>query len=526
MIVDDEILVRIGLRSTISWEEFGFTVIADAANGEQAIEKFAATDPDILITDIRMPGMDGIELIKNLKAIKPQLRTIILTNYDNFEYAKQAMKLGSDEYLLKTTLDNQTLLPVLKKLQAEINHELQQSQEYQQLQQKVIKGLTYQKKHFAERLITGKIENEEWSEVLKELGLKWEGHYFQLVLLKGKLLHQELDQRTQHSLKLIEEIVEKINFSMVWESPNSLEWLIIYNFSSEKEAEYYKQVIPFNIRQVKTCLKQYFQVPTIALFGKTVRDFAELPLEWQQVRKMLEYRFFLPEKELIFQEDILLEESTNCPLGVAEKNLTLFIRHGEREQVNKALEDLFEKVSFYHSPILLRQVCQELYSEISRLSREYGLQLTEILNSQEQHGDYLESLYSIQEVKEWFNCKFDLLITKVGWMNLKKYSPPIKQAISFIEDCYAQDISLLAVAQRVGLSKNHLCTLFHSEIGENFIDYLHRVRIRHACELLETTDMRVAELSLKLGYNDAKYFAKVFQKYQNCPPSEYRERCK
>ena len=118
MIVDDEILVRVGLRSTISWEEFGFALTADAANGMQAIEKFATADPDILITDIRMPGMDGIELIKILKERKTQLKTIILTNYDNFDYAKQALELGADEYLLKTALDNQTLLPILKRIES------------------------------------------------------------------------------------------------------------------------------------------------------------------------------------------------------------------------------------------------------------------------------------------------------------------------------------------------------------------------------------------------------------------------
>ncbi|HBG15935.1 MAG TPA: hypothetical protein DDW93_04070, partial [Firmicutes bacterium] len=84
MIVDDELLVRIGLRSTIAWQEYGFTIVADAANGQQALKKFAATDPDILITDIRMPGMDGIELIKILKKQKPKLKTVILTNYDDF----------------------------------------------------------------------------------------------------------------------------------------------------------------------------------------------------------------------------------------------------------------------------------------------------------------------------------------------------------------------------------------------------------------------------------------------------------
>ncbi|MGE5582224.1 MAG: response regulator, partial [Bacillota bacterium] len=524
MIVDDEILVRLGLRSTISWDEHGFFVVADAANGEQAIEKFAAADPDILITDIRMPGMDGIELIRRLKERKPHLKTIILTNYDNFEYAKQALKLGADEYILKTSLDNQTLLPILKKLRDQIEREFKMSQEFKQLQQQVKFSLSYLKIHFAERLITGRVQTGEWRDLLKELGLKWEGHCFQVVLIKGRSPEGDISKATRQSSQLIEEIVEKINSSLVWESPSTLEWFIIYNFPPVEEQNYYRQTLPFNVRQVKSCLRQYFRMPTIAVFGKVCREYTEIPDQVQVLKKMLEYRFFLPKKELIFPEDINFEEPLCCPLGV-EKNLATFIRNGDRNRVAQVLDEFFAKASQNRSPVILRQVCQELYAQISRLTREYGLRLTAILNAEEQNGNYLESLYTLEEIRDWFEGKFHLIMEQLQKAALKTYSAPIRQAIAYIEENYPQEINLLLLAQKVGLSKNHLCTLFHAETGENFVDYLHRVRIKHACELLETTDLKVTEVGLKVGYNDAKYFTKVFQKYHQCPPSEYRERC-
>jgi two-component system response regulator YesN len=261
MIVDDEILVRIGLRSTIHWEDFGFTVTADAANGIQAIEKFAGADPDILITDIRMPGMDGIELIKTLKKKKPQLKIIILTNYDNFEYAQQALAVGADDYLLKTTLDNQTIFPVLQKLQTLIHRETEHSLEYQDLQQKALIGLAYLKKHFAESLLQGKISSDEWSKYLKELNLKWENNLFQLVLVKNKTIKENLPQTNQQPLQFVEQIVEKIHDALVWELPGTLGWVIIYNFSPEEESNYSKQVIPFNIRQVTKIFRPVVRLP-------------------------------------------------------------------------------------------------------------------------------------------------------------------------------------------------------------------------------------------------------------------------
>lgn len=524
MIVDDEILVRLGLRSTISWDQFGFTVTADAANGAQAIEKFEAAAPDILITDIRMPGMDGIELIKVLKEKKPQLKTIILTNYDNFEYAKQALDLGADEYLLKTTLDNQTLLPILKKLQEKIKRETEQNLEYKQLQKKALLGLSFFKKHFVERLLTGQIEPEEWSGFLKEFNLRWEGHLFQMVLIKGKKQTQELTQNHVHTFQLIDEIADKINSSLVWESPGTLEWVIIYNFHPDDSINFTKQVIPFNIRQVKTCLKQYFQMSTIAIFGKPGMKFFQLSEEWLRLRKAVDYRFFWPEKELLFYEDIPTRNLENYPFSLSEKNLKQFIRRGEQKNVQSVLDELFVNVLQALSPTLLRQVWHELLGELFRLSREFGIRLPQILQNEEQEGSYLERFNTIEEMKEWLYHKFELIMRQIESQNMRTYSHPIRQAINYIEENYARDINLEILAHQVGLSKNHLCTLFHAETGKNFVDYLHSLRIEIARELLDTTDLRVSEIGLKVGYQDAKYFAKVFQKYHNCSPSEYREK--
>lgn len=525
MIVDDEILVRVGLRSTISWEEFGFAVVADAANGNQAIERFAAADPDILITDIRMPGMDGIELLKVLKERKPQLKTVILTNYDNFEYAKQALKLGADEYLLKTALDNEALFPVLRKLQTEIERETEQDRRYQQLQQKVLTGLPHLKKHFAECLLTGKINPAEWKKFLNDLNFKWEGRLFQLVLLKGKLNSGAAAAVPPQSLHLIEEIAEKIQGALVWESPRALEWVIIYNFEPGAEANYGKQVIPFNIRQVKTCLKQYFQIAAVAVFGPLSPNYARLAEDWQKLRKLAEYRIFWPEKELIFSEDIPAVPAGNYSLGLAEKNLTQSIRRGDQGQVKTVLDQLFDKVMQCLSPPLLYQVWHELLGEIFRFSREYGLSLAEIVTNEEQNSAYLDNFSSIFEIRDWFYGKFNALLQQIANRNAKLYSFPIRLAIAYLEENFARDVKLEALAQQAGLSKNHLCTLFRSETGQNFVEYLHRLRIARARELLETTDLRISEVGQAVGYGDAKYFTKVFQKYQNCSPTEYRGNC-
>ncbi|HBF39300.1 MAG TPA: hypothetical protein DDW50_18515 [Firmicutes bacterium] len=521
MIVDDEILVRIGLRSTISWEQYGFTVAADAANATQAFEKFDAADPDILITDIRMPGIDGLDLIKTLKQKKPGLKMIILTNYDNFDYAKQALELGADEYLLKTTLDNHTLFPVLKKLQKEIDQERKNHIQYQQLEYKALLGLSYIKRNFAERLLMNKITLEDWQEFLKELNLPWEKNFFQLALMKKKAGHEVKRMNTQ-PLQLIEEIVEKIHGSLVWELPNSSKWTIIYSFPSGEKSNFCKQVIPFNIRQVQSCLKQYLQISAVTILSQPINNYGQLPEIWQALCTSEGNSIFWPERELIFDYDISYEQPL-IPVGYSQKNLIQWIRLGQNDKIREMLDELFTKVDKARSLAVLNQIWHELFGEIYCLIREHGLPLSTILIEKEQEGDYLKNFSSITDMNQWFYQKFCLLIKHIDNSNAKPYSFPIRQAITYLKEHYIEDINLIVLAHQVGLSKNHLCTLFHSETGQNFVDYLHQIRIGQACNLLTSTDLRVSEVGLKVGYHDAKYFTKVFQKYQNCSPSEYRE---
>lgn len=521
MIVDDEILVRIGLRSTIAWEQNGFTVTADAANATQAIEKFNAADPDILITDIRMPGIDGLELIKNLKQKKPGLKMIILTNYDNFDYAKQALGLGADEYLLKTTLDNQTLFPVLKKLQDQIEQERKHHIQYQQLQQKALMGLSYIKRNFAERLLMGKITSSEWRDFSNDLNLQWDRNCFQLALIKGKT---NLDGKkvNSHPLQLIEEIVEKIHGSLVWELPNFSKWAIIYSFGPEEKSNFCKQVIPFNIRQVKSCLKQYLQISAMAILGQPIGAYTQLPEKWQELCKLEGYSIFWPERELIFDSDISGEQPLT-PISYHQKDFIQRIRFGQTEKAREMLDELFAKVAQARSLAILNQIWHELLGEIYRLARENGLSLSSMLTEKEQKSDFLENFSSIDEINQWFFQKFSFLTGQMNHHHTKSYSGAIGQAIRYLEEHFTEDINLDVLAREVGLSKNHLCTLFHAETGRNFVDYLHQIRIEQARELLATTDLRVSEVGFKVGYHDAKYFTKVFQKYQNCSPSEYRE---
>jgi two-component system response regulator YesN len=524
MIVDDEILVRLGLRSTIAWAEHGFAVAGDASSGQQAIDKFVAADPDILITDIRMPGMDGIELIRALKSRKPGLKTVILTNYDNFDYAKEALKLGADEYLLKTALDNQTLLPVLQKLREAIEREQEQNLKIEELQQQARTGLSYLKKFLAERLITGRIAAAEWSGFLKDLNLQWEGNLFQAVLLKGKPGRAALRPLADQMTGLISDIVERINAGLVWEAPAGLEWGVIYSFRPDEAAGYSKQIIPFNIRQIQTCLRQYFQLATLAIGGPVLDDYGQIGGAWKLLHQQADYRYFFPERDFLHHTDLPSDGPAYCHTSQLEKAFILAIRHGETEGSREALAALFTQVEEQASALLLRRVAQELYGELSKLAWENGIALTALFDPGEEEHCFLERCNRIAEIRDWFLAKAGILSRRLREIRLGTYSPAIKQAVSFIEGNYAQDIDLLSLARRVGLSKNHLCTLFREETGQNFVEYLHRVRIAHACRLLETTDSLISEIGLKVGFGDPKYFAKVFQKLQNCPPSEYRAR--
>lgn len=524
MIVDDELLVRIGLRSTIAWQESGFTIVADAANGQQAMQKFAATDPDILITDIRMPGMDGIKLIKTLKKQKPKLKTVILTNYDDFAYTKEALKLGADEYVLKSTLDSQTLLPILERLWREVQQESAEDQKLQKLQKQASLGLFLLKTHFVESLISNELAEERYQEFLRDLTLDWHEHHWQLILLKGKRENADSPASTVRPLNLIEEITDKVG-ALVAEETVSGEWILIYSFPSSEASYYQRQVVPFSIRQIQTCLRQYLQIKTTAVFGSVVSCYQQLPTEYGKIKDYMMYRFFWPEKKMIFADDIPDTKQDPYLPEYNSQNLSALLKMGDDEQVRKVLDYLFNKVLESSSPFLLRQFCQELYGEMARQCREAGLRLSELLSKGEQYPSLLENCQSIPEIKEWFAGKFKKLNALIKRIGLQNYSTPVREGLIYIRKNYRQELSLSAVAQQVGLSKNHFCTLFKAETGENFIAFLHKTRIEQACELLLHSELLIAEIADEVGYLDAKYFTKVFQKHQGCSPTTYRKLC-
>ncbi|HBK68174.1 MAG TPA: hypothetical protein DEB05_12780 [Firmicutes bacterium] len=522
MIVDDELLVRIGLRSTIAWQEYGFTIVADAANGQQALKKFAATDPDILITDIRMPGMDGIELIKILKKQKPKLKTVILTNYDDFAYTKEALKLGADEYLLKSTLDNQTLLPILKRLWSEVQQESAEDQELQKLQKQASLGIFLLKKHFVESLISNELDEQRYQGFLRDLGLDWHDNNWQLILLRGEKQDNDSSVSAIRPLNLIEEITDKVG-ALVAEGSAPGEWILIYSFSQSESSYYQRQIIPFNIRQIQACLQQYLQIKTTAVFGSVISCYKQLSAEYEKVREYMVYRFFCPEKKMIFPEDIPCATQDHYLPESNDQNLSALIRMGDREQVRKVLDCLFNKVIKNTSPFLLRQFCQELYGEMARQCREAGIRLSEILKEKEQYPSHLENYQSISEIKDWFEEKFNQLIAMIKSIGLKDYSAPIREALICIKKNYNKELNLSSVAHQVGLSKNHFCTLFKEETGNNFVDFLHKTRIEQAREMLLNSEMLISEISEIVGYIDSKYFTKVFHKYMNCSPTAYRK---
>lgn len=523
MIVDDELLVRVGLRSTISWQKYDFTIVADAANGQEAIKKFAATDPDILITDIRMPGMDGIELIKILKQKKPKLKTIILTNYDDFAYTQEALKLGADEYLLKSTLDNQTLIPILERLWRKIQQESVEDQRLQQLQKQASLGVFLLKKHFVESLIGDELDEQRYQEFLQDLGLNWQENNWQLVLMKGENGAENASRSGLHPLNLIEEITDEAG-ALVAEGSSPAEWILIYSFPQKEAGYYQKKIIPFNVRQVQTCLQQYLQLKTTAVFGTVLTCYKQLPAEYGKVREYMMYRFFWPEKKMIFPEDIPCDTKDYCLPESNDPNLPALIRMGEEEEVTKALECLFKKVTQSVSPFLLRQLCQELYGEIARQCREAGIRLSEILKEEEQYSSHLENFPSIPAIEDWFVEKFNHLIAKMKSTSLMNYSPPIREALIYIKENYKnKNLSLSLVANQVGLSKNHFCTRFKEETGYNFVDFLHVTRSEQACELLLHSELPIAEIAESVGYIDPKYFTKVFQKHTGYLPTTYRK---
>lgn len=497
LIVDDERIIRQGIKTFIPWEELGCALAGEAENGKQALEIMEEKDIQIVITDIRMPFIDGLELSREIRDKHPDCRIIILTGYEDFEYAKKALHYQVSEYLLKPVGDDE-LTDVLRTTVGKIKAEWKKASE----DDRIRTLLNRSRKSIVSRILNNLIEGtvpgeiiEEHSEDLK-LKFDWNGS-FQAVLLSHGDFHSEF-QVPEGSLEM-EHVVdgEKMSF-------------VLYGGSSDKD-DFWKDLNSLEIAAAAGS----------RVTGK--ENICHSYAEAREARSYLPYLFapaivHYTEKER-FKKRFLRDLPDPLSYGEVEKKIVRMFRSLQPDG-----ENLLPRLLHY---LLIEGGTRREFIRLSR--RLYNIALKEA----ERGGIALAvgtgDIFSrVSELESWHSVLnkiseiFGRLCEMIGQARDQKYSSLTNRVISHIERHFKEDISLSSAAENTGVSESHISRVFKKDTGMNFVPWVNRYRVEYSKELLACGDLKLYDIADLSGFNDYKYYAQQFKKFTGISPSDYR----
>lgn len=531
-LVEDEVIIRSGVKKSINWEQEGYEFVGEASDGELAYPMILKEKPDILITDIRMPFMDGLELSRLVKKELPDIKILILSGYDEFEYAKKAIKIGVTEYLLKP-ISAAKLTEVLNAVAETIRQENEEKNLLETYFAEMRENTERDKMRLFEKLLMGDLSMGEILEAGERFGMNLGASCYKIVLFKilANLENHVYAEQMVDACSSVEQAASMMEGVYVFQ--RGVEgWAFLLTAQDEKSMEESAKILYQNLKQA---MKNYTQLEYFGGIGSTVPRIRSLKQSFREADRAFAARFVEEANQIISQKEFeksQMEEGLKMQgvvqIGKSREMLQKFLSNGPREEV-KAFSDAYisriEEENIRSTMVrqyVVIDVCIVILSFCERISSANRLQ-----EEAEELQKMMQKIHSLSEIKKYvvrlLNEAIELRDAESG----RRYSDLIAAAKKEIENHYmTEEISLNTVAISVGMSPSYFSSIFSKEAGKTFVEYLTEVRIEKAKEFLMCSSMKTSEIGYEVGYKDPHYFSYIFKKVQGCSPKEYRARGK
>ena len=521
--VDDEPIVLEGIRSKIDWEGSGFTFAGEATDGEIALSMIHEIKPDILVTDIKMPFMDGLQLAEAIKRTQPWIKIIILSGHDEFDYAKKAISIGIEDYLLKPFTPDE-LLSSLNKAAAQIDKERKQLSDISRLREELKSNEALIKKEFLNNLVHGSVDTNDIMQKCNELGINLISRYY-------KVLISRIESRTgntqneQEACSLLNSYSTAINEAVSFFHHTNL-LVCIFKGSTQAELDDNSFRAAETINHIATTNEDCLVLTAI---GKTVEHLSQLKVSYEDAKKILQVSNTNQENRIISSDDITDSQSGNISASILDFNegdpLVDKLKYAARGDIQTIIEESMglikknpDQFSVFASYLLV-----DLIFAVSKLVEKLGGNIKE-LNPEILQRKFIDDAVSdearfTKTLEQVLNFALEYRDSKATG----KYADVILKAKRFIEENYAdQNTTLTSVAEAVCLSPNHFSTIFSQECKTTFIEYLTNVRLENAKRLMRETDMKGYDIAYECGFSDPHYFSYIFKKNTGLSPREYK----
>ena len=532
VIADDEKMICSLISQLLDWNEMGFEIVGMAYTGVDAFQMIAQHKPDIVISDIRMPGYDGIELIKRTKEAGVPSEFIMISGFKQFEYAQGAMKYGVKYYLLKPIEEEK-----LREIVLEIKDNIQDANEYaqyrQNLETEIKETRDKMKKRFLSSLLFENIDvgNEpviDKNRVNKEYSTNFEEGVFQAVFVKLDVA----DAAEESVYSIINEIEKKISImgeiceEYITTTTHSGA-LVLLNYQSGKEKEV-RYKIDELYENVKDYVEQFKDFSVVIGVGKKTNNFFNVNVCIQTAIDAIKYRIRINNVGIIYSEKYSFEpyDIENIVTAKKKQDFLSKIESGDLAGVEGCLKSTLREIRYgegNYSPVLFFDTMityVNCLTDYCKKQQYYNETYSKKLQKWNVYVDNVASEQKLLDVTEEFIRN---VMETIASEKREKDIKPIRIVKKYIEDNFMQEISLSQLAEVVDMNASYLSSIFKKETGMTYSDYLTHYRVEHASRLLVETNLSVNEIAVQSGYQDARYFSKQFLKQVGLKPSEYRK---
>ncbi|WP_424768453.1 response regulator [Paenibacillus sp. sgz302251] len=535
LLVDDEADVREGLVQEIDWAACGFIIVGTAENGKEAMELADRLEPDVVITDISMPFKDGLKLSEWLRAHYPLTKIVILTGYDEFDYARQAIRLSVDEYLLKP-FSADSFMELLLKIRHKIETEVAEREDVRQLKEHYRTSLPLLRETFLASLLTRKLSRAKIEEKTMNYGLHLSGSKYAVAVIalhpsdeagpevsEHSLRHSgDLDLMLHAMLNIAKEIWESQFHGSAFIHQDSIALLAIDTIGEE---ETWLRETQDALESILKSIVHYLKLPVTIGVGSVVTNIADVKYSYGDALLALDYRLVLGPGKVILIHDV---EDRRCEKlrfdELKEQALIRSLKVGTTEELSAAVGAIFNELSestYAYSDIQVYLL--EVVTAVLRTAKDSDVDLDELFGAGFQLHAEIFKFSGLQEAQRWFSDLCQRIMKHISSKRQHTYKDIVEKAVQYTKDNYSDpEISIQRLCSHLHISTGYFSGVFKKEVKMTFVQYLMHTRMDAAKELLRTTELKAFEIAERVGFADPNYFSFCFKKQVGVSPKEYR----
>ncbi|MFD0679624.1 MULTISPECIES: response regulator transcription factor [unclassified Paenibacillus] len=547
ILVEDEEDVRESVVQEIDWAQYGFEVVDKAENGKEALDMIERWLPDVVVTDIKMPFMDGMQLSEWIRDKYPTTKIIILTGFDEFEYAQKAVKMHIDEYVLKP-FSAEELIHALIKIKLLLDEEMAQKENVQALQEHYRQSLPVLREVFLASLINRRLRGSEIEEKSLNYNVNLQGRSFLLSVLsidnpewqedsannqqQAQARNQAASQSLKYSkdnelkwfavLNISEEIFNRVNQGLVFLHHD---YIVLLTVDGDADRESVMKRTLAILDEIRQNIEKYLKFTVTLGVGTVTEDITNISYSHKDAIFALDYRLILGNNRVICIDDVEKRFVEKLRFDeLKEHALIRCIKVGTLQELREIIEDLFHGIADTQVSIKDYQIyLLEILTAILKAAKAADIDLDATLGSDFNPFAEVNQFTNLQEAKQWITGLCSKLMNNIVSDRQSAYKSLVDKAKEYTRLNFQEsDISITKVCQYLHISTGYFSGIFKKETKMTFVGYLMQIRMEAAKELLRTTDLRTLDIAERVGYSEPNYFSFSFRKHVGVSPKEYR----